>query len=120
MLLQKSDTGQTRRSSFPRDLRSGDERNKLFIQFTQQIFNIQFELWQALFKNLTSQDTVGVADIDGHDLRVKLGPADEPVSQRNYRHKVVEGQSLVASCVSRGTGNQIAPIEKKIVEKMKS
>ena len=51
---------------------------------------------------------MGVADIDGHDLRVKLGPADEPVSQRNYRHKVVEGQSLVASCVSRGTGNQIA------------
>lgn len=49
------------------------------------------------------EDTVGVADIDGHDLRVKLGPADEPVSQRNYRHKVVEGQSLVASCVSRGT-----------------
>ena len=62
---------------------------------------------------------MGVADIDGHDLRVKLGPADQPVSQRNYRHKVVEGQSLVASCVSRGTGNEIAPIEKKLVEKMK-
>ena len=46
------------------------------------------------------QHTVGVADTQNHDLTVKLGTVDSPSS---HRHKVAVGQSLVASCISKGT-----------------
>ena len=50
--------------------------------------------------NFGFQHTVGVADTQNHDLTVKLGTVDSPSS---HRHKVAVGQSLVASCISKGT-----------------
>merc|ERR1719450_1062353 len=51
---------------------------------------------------LYKEGTVGVADIQGHHLTVKIGTVDSPTQQR-HNHKVATGQSLVASCISRGT-----------------
>jgi|ERR1712029_776567 len=53
---------------------------------------------------LYKEGSVGVADIQGHDLRVKVGPVvDHSSNQQRHGHKVATGQSLVASCISRGT-----------------